>query len=200
MLRYCPQCLKAKRACICQWITSVHCDSELIILQHSSEEKRPLGTAKILQLSLPNTRLFIGENFTDHNELNSLLSDTSVRTCVLFLSEQSTPISELVKNSDPRPLRIILLDGTWKKAFKMWTLSTNLHALPLVQLPLDLEGDYRIRKAPTSNALSTVEAGYHVLSILEPEQDFSSLIYAFEQMIEFHISQMPPGVFEQNYQ
>ncbi|MCL9776134.1 tRNA-uridine aminocarboxypropyltransferase [Vibrio methylphosphonaticus] len=200
MLKFCPQCFKAKRACICQWITSINSGSELVILQHPSEEKRPLGTAKILQLSLPSTQVFIGENFSDNTALNALLADENFRTCVLFLGEQSQPLEPLSQTHDTRPFRIILLDGTWKKAYKIWTLSKNLHNLPMVQLPTDLEGDYRIRKAPTSNALSTVEAGYHILSILEPERDFSPLIFAFNQMIEFHISQMPPGVFERNYE
>ncbi|MEF1187103.1 DTW domain-containing protein, partial [Vibrio sinaloensis] len=94
---------------------------------------------------------------------------------------------------------IILLDGTWKKAYKMWQLSSNLQTLPLIRLPENLQGNYRIRKAPSDNSLSTVEAGYHILQLLEPEADFSPLISAFSQMIEFQIKQMPPGVFEKNY-
>ncbi len=96
-------------------------------------------------------------------------------------------------------LRVILLDGTWKKAFKMWKLSTNLHALPLVKLPETLQGDYRIRKAPSPNALSTVEAGHHIIQTLEPERNFDAMLVAFEKMIEFQIQQMPSGVYEKNY-
>ncbi|NGZ93184.1 DTW domain-containing protein [Vibrio aestuarianus subsp. cardii] len=101
--------------------------------------------------------------------------------------------------SPAKKIRIILLDGTWKKAYKMWQLSGNLHALPSVHLPKDLVGNYRIRKAPSENSLSTVEAGYHILSLLEPTRNFQPLMTAFEQMIEFQIAQMPPGVFERNY-
>ncbi|MDW1912858.1 DTW domain-containing protein, partial [Vibrio sp. 707] len=34
---------------------------------------------------------------------------------------------------------------------------------------------------------------------LEPDNDFSPLLNAFDRMIEFQIAQMPPGVFEKNY-
>ncbi|EEZ84033.1 hypothetical protein VMC_11170 [Vibrio alginolyticus 40B] len=68
-----------------------------------------------------------------------------------------------------------------------------------VQLPKQLQGHYTIRKAPSENSLSTVEAGYHSLRLLEPERDFTPLMRAFENMIEFQIAQMPPGVFEKNY-
>ncbi len=199
MSRYCPKCLKAKRACICQWIEPIHCDTQLIILQHSSEEKRPLGTARILSLSLQNARLFIGEDFSQHDELNALLDDERYQCVVLYPGEGARTVSEVKTEAGGKPLRVILLDGTWKKAFKMWKLSSNLHSLALVKLADDLIGDYRIRKAPSSNALSTVEAGFHLLESIEPNVDFTPLITAFNEMIGFQIDNMPKGVFERNY-
>ncbi|GMQ45838.1 tRNA-uridine aminocarboxypropyltransferase [Vibrio sp. 10N] len=199
MSRYCPKCLKAKRACICQWIEPIHCDTQLIILQHSSEEKRPLGTARILSLSLGNALLFVGENFSQHDKLNALLGDERYQNVILYPGEGAKPASEVVDEADGKPLRVILLDGTWKKAYKMWKLSTNLQSLPLVKLADDLIGDYRIRKAPSSNALSTVEAGFHLLESIEPSVDFTPLLTAFNEMIGFQINHMPQGVFERNY-
>ncbi|HAS6151187.1 TPA: tRNA-uridine aminocarboxypropyltransferase [Vibrio vulnificus] len=201
MSRYCSQCGKAKKACICQWIESLASDVELIILQHPSEEHRPLGTARILDLSLASCRLFIGEDFSQHAELNQLLSDESYHHWVLFPNEQAVPVKQVAQSDDSnmRRLRFILLDGTWKKAFKIRQLSSNLQVLPCVELPDNLTGNYRIRKSPSDNALSTVEAGFHILSYFQPENDFTPLITAFDKMIEFQIAQMPPGVFERNY-
>ncbi|MBB1312553.1 MULTISPECIES: tRNA-uridine aminocarboxypropyltransferase [Aliivibrio] len=205
MIRFCLQCLKTKKACICEWITPITTDVELIILQHPTEAKRPLGTAKILSLSLANCRTFIGENFTEHNELNQLLAQDDYLHQVLFLDNESKAINGQKIDSDQKQ-RIILLDGTWKKAYKMWQLSTNLHGLPKVHLDTELSGNYRVRKAPKDNALSTAEAGYHVLSqldldgsIVEDGDKFDSILIAFDNMIEFHISQMPEGVYQKNY-
>ncbi|EGU39383.1 hypothetical protein VII00023_05127 [Vibrio ichthyoenteri ATCC 700023] len=198
MSRYCSQCGKSLKACICQWIHSLASNVELIILQHPSEAKRPMGTARILTLSLSNSHYFAGENFTEHDELNQLLREPNVRHFVLYPGEGSIEAQAEIERSDSK-VRVILLDGTWKKAFKMWQLSVNLHSLPLLRLPTELKGNYRIRKAPSDNALSTVEAGYYILSILQPQKDFSPLIDAFEQMIQFQIDQMPAGVFEKNY-
>jgi len=201
MSRYCSQCGKSLKACICQWVQSLPSNVELIILQHPSEAKRPMGTARILTLCLSNSYCFVGENFTDHSQLNQLLSESDYRHFVLYPGEQAIELTQLESQSTStkQKYRVILLDGTWKKAFKMWQLSTNLHSLAQVKLPNDLKGNYRIRKAPSDNALSTVEAGYYVLQGLEPERDFSPLLVAFEQMIEFQIAQMPAGVFEKNY-
>lgn len=165
-----------------------------------------MGTARILSLSLPNSRLIVGEDFSDDLELNGLLCESGVEHVILYPSEKSTDIQAFKqvqvpdrRLGDDKKLRVILLDGTWKKAFKMWQVSSNLRDLTCIHLPTDLQGNYRIRKAPSSNSLSTVEAGYHILSLLEPENDFSPLLEAFDNMIEFQIKQMPPGVFEKNY-
>ncbi|MEL7291917.1 MAG: DTW domain-containing protein [Pseudomonadota bacterium] len=200
MSRYCSQCGKSRKACICEWIQSLTSNVELVILQHHSETHRPMGTARILTLSLANSCCFVGEDFSDHPQLNRMLSDDNYRHFILYPGEEALTHQQVISASQDKKVRVILLDGTWKKAYKMWQLSTNLHTLPLVRLPSDLRGNYRIRKAPSDNSLSTVEAGYHILSLLEPNQDFSPLLEAFNQMIEFQIKQMPPGVFENNYQ
>ncbi|MBD1575518.1 MULTISPECIES: tRNA-uridine aminocarboxypropyltransferase [Vibrio] len=221
MSRYCLQCGKAKLACICQWITPIFAQTQLVILQHPSETKRPMGSAKILTLSLKDCLCFVGEDFSKHPQLNTLLSEPNVNTAVLYPSDSSLAIEDwllllgqsrmLSKQDKQSPAqmtgteqsvtkqRLILLDGTWKKAYKMWQLSSNLHHLTKVQLSADVMGNYRIRKAPSSQHLSTLEAGCYALQVLEPYIDFSSLIYCFEKMVDFHIAQMPDGVFERNY-
>lgn len=198
MSRYCSQCGKARKACICDSIVALDSQVELIILQHPTEEHRPMGTARILSLSLVNSRLLVGEDFREHGELNQLLAEPDVEHFVLYPSDVSLSAADVPLPIEKK-IRIILLDGTWKKAFKMWQLNTQLHHLPCLHLPEDLKGNYRIRKAPNENALSTVEAGFHVLSMMQPEKDFLPLLDAFEAMIDYQIQQMPAGVFERNY-
>ncbi|GAA5645341.1 hypothetical protein VPR01S_03_01870 [Vibrio proteolyticus NBRC 13287] len=158
-----------------------------------------MGTARILSLSLPSSHHFIGEDFSAHTELNRLLSEPDSRNFVLYPSDVSQLVTQIPIDPVVDKVRVILLDGTWKKAYKMYQLSANLQALPGLHLPTGLKGNYRIRKAPSDNSLSTVEAGYHLLTLLEPDRDFLPLVSAFEQMVEFQIAQMPAGVFEKNY-
>ncbi|MGF1753909.1 DTW domain-containing protein [Vibrio makurazakiensis] len=197
MSRYCPDCAKAKKACICEWIEPLESDVELIILQHPSEEHRPMGTAKILSLSLANSIILIGEDFSDHSQLNQLLAEPGYEHFILYPGERSVGVEKVA--SINKKVRVILLDGTWKKAFKMWQVSKNLQDLKTVHLPTNLKGNYRIRKAPSENSLSTVEAGYHLLELFNDKNDYSPLLKAFDHMIQFQIDQMPPGVFERNY-
>ncbi|MGR5062717.1 tRNA-uridine aminocarboxypropyltransferase [Photobacterium sp. DNB22_13_2] len=204
MSRYCEKCGKATKACICRWIQQLDAKTDLWILQHPSEVKRPIGTARILTLSLPNAKLWVGEDFSHHEEINQLLAEQDRQAWVVYPGEEAVPISSFVGTERAQATTIkrtlILLDGTWKKAYKMWQLSTNLQQLPTVALDNVDQGNYRIRKSPKSQGVSTVEAGYLALSVLEGDADkFAPLLEAFNQMIEFQIQQMPAGVFEKNY-
>ncbi|QIL84709.1 DTW domain-containing protein [Vibrio sp. HDW18] len=198
MSRYCSECGKARNACLCSSIVALDSAVELIILQHPTEHKRPLGTARILSLSLANCRLWVGEDFREHDELNQLLADPSIDHYVLYPNPQAQDCTEISLTSG-RKKRVILLDGTWKKAYKMWQINTQLHQLASLRLPTECVGHYRIRKAPDDTTLSTVEAGYHLLQQWQPECDFSPLLKVFTNMIQYQIDQMPAGVFARNY-
>ena len=59
----CTTCLRPQSACIFQWIRPVAHKVEVLILQHSLEVDNAKGSARLLHLSLPHSRLVTGEVF-----------------------------------------------------------------------------------------------------------------------------------------
>ncbi|OBT16031.1 DTW domain-containing protein [Vibrio sp. UCD-FRSSP16_10] len=199
MSRYCKQCGRAKKACLCQWIQTIESSTEVVILQHPSEVNQAKGTAKIIELSVSPCHLFVGEDFSAHSQVNQWLAETDVINILMFPSQESLELTANTFKAKPNcKTRLFLIDGTWKKAFKMYQLSHNLHSLVQVHLPTDIQGRYTIRKAPNDAALSTVEAAYHALTLLNA-CDASPLITAFDKMIEFQISQLPEGTYDKYF-
>ena len=201
----CTVCDKALAACICQHIIEIDSDIELIILQHPGEVKNAIGTARILNLSLPQCQIIIGEDFTDNTQLNDILNERTRQWFLLYPSEESIAVEYLAGNeSSNRDTNIkrtfILLDGTWRKAFKMYQSSINLQKLPAVRLNAEQESQYTIRQTSIEGGLSTVEAGFLLLSTLDKDKDkYQPLLTAFEYMINFQIAKMPAGLFNKNY-
>lgn len=66
-----------------------------------------------------------------------------------------------------RKLTLILLDGTWKQARKIYKTSVWLKNLPLIILPDTLAGQYAVRQALTSGQLATAEAAAALLQVCE---------------------------------
>lgn len=84
---------------------------------------------------------------------------------------------------------IIVLDGTWKKAYKMYMLNTFLHELPHLTLPTSMQGEYKIRKTQKENALSSLEACAYALMSLESNDDkYQPLLSSFHKFNDFQMA------------
>ena len=192
---FCNQCNKALSACICQWIEAIDNTYFLTILQDPSEQNKAIGTARILDLSLARAKVIVGERFDSNDfDLNN--------TFLVFPDEQSESIEGLHKKQKINEYtQFILLDGSWKKAYKLLMTNPFLQALPKLAINVADKSTYRIRKSPREDGLSTVEAGYYLLSELESNKDkFTPLLKVFNHMIEFQISNIPAEVYNKNYE
>jgi len=190
----CSNCLKASSACICSTIKSINNKYLLHILQDPSEEKKAIGTARILKLSLNKVQLSIGEVFDEQDfDMNNsyLLFPSDEAILASSFSEQFT----LNEKS-----QFILLDGSWKKAYKLLMMNPFLQKLPKVTINVESKSNYRVRKSPREDGLSTVEAGFHLFSQLEKNTEkFTPLLKSFEFMIDYQISKMPPDLYQRHY-
>jgi len=88
---------------------------------------------------------------------------------------------------------LIIIDGTWKKAYKMVMLSKTLQQLPQVCLPESLAnaGQYHIRKVAKKNALSSLEACCYALSFFEGSDKYQKLLTKFNDFNQFQLSFRP---------
>jgi DTW domain-containing protein YfiP len=192
--KFCHHCNKALSACICAFISVLDNRYFLHILQDPSEQKKAIGTARILDLSLTKVKLTVAEVF----EAESF--DLS-NTFLVFPDETSELIdSSSVKQRININTQFIILDGSWKKVHKLLMTNPFLQKLPKVNFNIFEKSNYLIRKSPREDGLSTVEAGYYLLSALENDTEkFIPLLNAFTQMINFQIKQIPENVYLKNY-
>ncbi|MGN5111105.1 tRNA-uridine aminocarboxypropyltransferase [Aeromonas jandaei] len=185
--RYCTRCTRALKACLCEYIVPLENRTHLYILQHPYEVAHPKGTAALLAASLQQAEIRVGEDFSGDRWLNDLLADPSLRCYLLWPDEESISPAELREKMasvslGATAIAFILLDGTWRKAFRMLQSNPALARLPRIGLGA-IAGQYAIRKKPFPEALSTIEAGYHLLSQWEGEPErYAPLLTLFERL------------------
>jgi DTW domain-containing protein len=167
-------------------MTPVAHQAEVLILQHPLEAGNPKGTARLLNLSLQHSRLLVGEVFdagawqppgdTRHK---LLLYPDPVSDRAAGLPQPPVPAPSLLE--DPSQLRLIVLDGTWRKSRKLLHLNPALQHLPRLSLQDLPASSYRIRRAHRPDQLSTLEAVCAALAGLEGDaQRFRPLLDAFD--------------------
>lgn len=202
----CGTCQRPDRVCLCQWIQPIKNRVEVGILQHPTEVMQIKGTAKIAELSLQNCHVWVGEDFTDEATLHHWLESGEV----FLLYPEIEAFKQL--NQDPgnklnglnyrveavradystESIKLLILDGTWRKTYKMMMQNGFLHHVKRLQLSPKNPSLYRIRKQKDADSLSTIEAIYLALSQLESDEKqsdkFSPLLEAFQKMVAQQLS------------
>lgn len=192
----CQQCHRPEKACICNFATYTENNIHVVVLQHPTEVKQSKGTVSLLQQSLKHCDVIIGENFQENEQLNTLLAHYGDSLALLYPSENAIEVNftALVDDSDEKYGEvvnqikcIIILDGTWKKAYRMFKLNTFLFGMKHLTLPAGIDSLYDIRKTKKNNALSSLEACCHILARLEnDETKYQPLLKRF---IDFNVFQ-----------
>lgn len=189
--KQCERCLRPVKQCLCASIEAVAAQTQVIILQHPSEQKHALNTARLVKLALADCQLHVGEDFS---ALQPIL--TRQGSYLLFPNANA-----MLANQVPEATvkQLIVLDGTWRKAKKILYLNPWLLTLPCLTLDSQLSSRYRLRKAPMAESLSTIEAVTYCLAALEPNHDFQPLLKPFDALIEGQIQAMGQTLYKQNY-
>ncbi|MEH3024216.1 MAG: DTW domain-containing protein [Pseudomonas oryzihabitans] len=191
----CARCQRPLSLCLCALIPHLPSRTRVLLLQHPSERRHPLNTARLAALGLANAQLEIGEHFP---ELPLWLAGHDAR--LLFPGPQATRLEvPSVTSVSVSPHLLIVPDGTWRKARLLLHANPMLAALPRVTLPSGPPSRYRIRKAPAADALSTIEAVVTALNILESPARFDALLAPFEALIDGQIAAMGAETFARNH-
>lgn len=185
----CPHCGVHINICVCDVCDTVAHAPPLWVLQHPTEVAHSKGTLRVADACLPGLRTLIGEQ----PDAFSTLSARSARVPmgVLF----PTPSSQPIETSDTSAVsEWIVIDGTWRKARKIFLSNPWLNALPHFHFDAPPASAYRIRKAPRDDRLSTAEAIAYLLEQVSPEVDVRSLRRSMNMLVSRQLSQMPEDV------
>ncbi|MCL1050549.1 DTW domain-containing protein [Shewanella abyssi] len=187
----CPSCHYPLKACLCASIKQMQVKTELIILQDPTEVGHAKNSVRLLALVIPQTKVVVGETAADFSLLREQLQLTDKPIFLVYPSTASRSVSDIVIDTD---VILLLLDGTWRKAYKLLQLNPWLLDFPALHLDLDGASNYTIRKASRSDSLSTLEASAMMLKVIEPQQDVTPLTDALAALVEQRLASMPADV------
>ena len=183
----CPQCTRPQSTCICRWVRPLTQPTEVLILQHPMEVNHAKNSAGLLQLSLPNSSILVGEVFDE----SALLVGLQEPKYTLLLYPRSDYVGhaasaplDAAQLTDPSKVRLVVLDATWRKSRKMLHRSPWLQGLPRLSLDASLESLYTIRKAHKPGQCSTLEATCAALAQLQGDAlRYAPLLQAFQGFV-----------------
>lgn len=196
----CCKCRRPEKTCLCSFITSIDNHIELGILQHPNELGHSKGTAIIAQLSLNKVRHWVAEDVAHLDDLHLWMASGKVYLLYPQTEEdagtyQTYTIKELRGLSVEYPaeqsssIKVLMLDATWRKSYKMMQVNPVLQQLDRVVLSPSNHSGYLIRKQKNEMSLSSIEAIYELLSQFESDPDkYQPLLDVFANMQKTHLS------------
>ncbi|NBX20931.1 MAG: DTW domain-containing protein [Betaproteobacteria bacterium] len=183
----CAHCLRPLATCQCHLAVPTPSACELLILQHPLEVHHAKNSARLLHLSVPGSRIVVGEAF-DGATLQALVPDDKYTVLLYppttFEGHVAPTQLDRTRLQEPENLRLVVLDATWRKSRKMLHLSPGLQRLPRLALDEVPTGRYAIRKAHGPGQLSTLEATCAALAQLERNTErWQPLLAAFDAFV-----------------
>ena len=179
----CYSCFRAKSSCICNYINPIDTDIEFVILMHPKERQKVRNnTGFMTHLTLKNSTLIEGVDFTCSDKLNAIL-DT--KRCYLLYPDAD---AQDAKEVDATSIEVvIILDATWPLAKKMLRLSKNLQKLPTLTFSTGATSAYTIKRQPEHYCLSTIECCAELLEVLHVEVDKQRFLRPFIEMVAYQV-------------
>jgi DTW domain-containing protein len=178
----CGACRRPATVCYCPLVTRLATRTKVVILQHPRERDMPVNTARIASLCLPDAELHVGMRLRDL----SALADPERPAALLYPGPGAIDV-ELAPPATP--VTLVVVDGTWSQARKLVRSNPELAALPRYAFRPPAPSDYRIRREPHEDYVSTLEALVHVLGVLEGDRDrFRAMLAPFRAMVDAQVA------------
>ncbi|MBT6434631.1 MAG: DTW domain-containing protein [Deltaproteobacteria bacterium] len=179
----CPACRMHVADCLCALIPKLDLETRVIVVMHHREWSKPTATAPLFSLAAPNSEIrlrgrqdqpFSSEGIVTHER----------RTLLLYPSDDAEILTPELVKQDPRPVTLVVPDGSWRQAAKSTQREPVLKGLSRVTLPDMGPTRYRLRNEPKPGGLGTFEAISRALRILEGEETYLALDALFNTMVE----------------
>jgi DTW domain-containing protein YfiP len=152
--------------CVCGLVPRRPARTRLVLLMHHVEALRQSNTGRLARAVLQDVEIRLRGKPDQPLRLDDLL-DGSRRPLLLFPGAGARLLDPALVEEDPRPVTLLVPDGTWNLARKIPLRQRELDAVQRVCLPVGEPSDYRLRHSPHPHQLSTLEAIARALGILE---------------------------------
>ena len=153
---HCPRCLLQLEICVCSVLPRIEARTEIVLIRHITEQLMTSNTGRFAALALSKSRI-LAYGGGDPFDATPLVAP---KTALLYCSGPPRPLPFI-------PERLIVLDGSFRQARRMFKRVPELRELPELSLPAPLVTPTRLRRPTQPEGRSTIEAIAAALAALE---------------------------------
>jgi DTW domain-containing protein len=191
----CYECLRPTKSCFCRSITPFNTNMDIRILMHPMESKEQVGTGRLANICLTNSKIHIGIDFKQDKEIQYLIDNPDSYCMILYPGEDSHNITAtpLEKNLTHKKLIIFVIDATWPHAKLLMRENTQFHSLPRISFDPPGVSKFSIKHQPSKYCLCTIESLFHLVDGLNIHghenlaDEHNELMLTLEKLVKYQI-------------
>ena len=178
----CPDCKLLRAQCLCALVPRIATRTRVMVVVHHLETQKPSNTGGLALRCLPNGEAVLRGS----RDRDTPLPDWNAHgdPVLLFPHPEARPLAAWRDN--PRPVTLIVPDGTWRQAQRVRRRVPGLDAVPCAFVARAQASGYRLRRSADPRRLATLEAIAEALAVLEDDGDAArdALLRIFDVMVE----------------
>lgn len=199
----CQECLLTIAQCLCSERPAAAGQVAVCLLYFHGEVYKPSNSGRLVADVLTDNHAFRWHRTTPQPELLALLNDPAYAPVLVFpfqYAEESRQLNseQHLQNwlqrpgldGQPRKPLIVLLDGTWREARKMFR-SSWLESIPVLGIEPVAARDYRLRESYHPHQLGTAEVTVEILKLLGDAERATVLADYFELFKQRYLAGKP---------
>lgn len=168
--RICENCSKCGLpiiTCICKSIKEVETKAKFVILSSEKEVYRNTNTANLLkQINTKSTEIIIWKRGEIPSSILSYINNDIYNVYLVFpIMNKEMEIRKAKYNKDNNTPVFIIVDGTWREAWKIIRKSDYLKNLLILSLETNRVSKFTLRRGQEEGDLCTIEAAMELLKI-----------------------------------
>lgn len=200
----CARCALPEVACLCAALVPVPARTRVVVLMHFAEHKKPTNTGRLVPMLVEGAEVRLRGMPGDYDpgrdprrrppgrgpaagpargarvDLQDLVEPARR---LLLLEPDGAPLEE-VAAADPRPVTLLVADGTWRQARRAVNRELALARPIRVRLPDGPATRYRLRDSGAPERLATLEAVARALGVLDGPEVQAHMERVFDQLVE----------------
>lgn len=167
---------------MCELLPRLELGTRVVLVMHRRETHTTTASGPLALAALPNSELLLHGVQGAPIDLNYLHTGER-RLLLLYPSEGARPLSRELLAEDPRPVTLIVPDGSWRQASRAARRIPGVENAERITLPPDVPTEWGLRRETKAFGLATFEAIARALGILEGPEVRARLEEAFRESV-----------------
>ena len=183
----CSVCDASLTLCMCAVLPRLDLRTRIALVIHHRELSRSSNTGLLALRALVNSELRIRGDSRDTLDLSDLLSP-QYRTLLFYPCAAAVELDRDLVCQDPRPIQLIVPDGSWRQARKIHSRHHELKDIPRVKISAPNDSTFQLRAQSRLEGMATLQAIACALGIIEGDLAAAQLMKLYRARLDRTLS------------